>query len=464
MADPIKYTRQFDYSAATLADLRSNLNPEFSTIEARYGPLVEAVKDIRRSDGALQNEIVTEDSLHPDLLAILVFEDEVWTVNDFTQADIDNWNTAFSWGDHAAQNYLEYDNGIQVDDNGDARGDSAVDLQSQRSSSNEVASGLGSFIAAGLNNRASGSSAITLAGLFNVAQGSNSVAAGASSSALGNASVAMGTQVSAQADYSVALGRLANVSSNHPGAMVLADSLTGSTRESVQSNSLSLFFFGGAYINGNEILDSSDLLSNGGTILDSAGLADVATSGDHSDLNGAGTNTHAQIDTHIADSDIHRPLDDSRADSTVVWSGEKIDGRTQDSYGFWILDADITMVSGNASEQPFDLATEQEAKGLTTDGTGILPGSQAPFLLVGVISVDSMDTTGVVRIVEVEPGVSSTTRLELPLPEKGHRTFTRVLPLAAGGNYIQVIVAKVGGDGTISAGSHLSITRIPGTT
>lgn len=71
MANPPKYVRLTDYSAATIPDLRSALNPEFSDIQAKYDPLVEAIKDVRRSDGELVNEIVKPDSLHPDTTALL---------------------------------------------------------------------------------------------------------------------------------------------------------------------------------------------------------------------------------------------------------------------------------------------------------------------------------------------------------------------------------------------------------
>lgn len=44
----------------------------------------------------------------------------------------------------------------------------------------------------------------------------------------------------------------------------------------------------------------------------------------HQNLNGAGSNTHAQIDAHIANTSIHREINDSTITLTQLWSSSKI--------------------------------------------------------------------------------------------------------------------------------------------
>jgi hypothetical protein len=68
LSDPSKYTRDYsftDYQAsnpsAPLPGLQ--VDAELEDVEASIGEIVDAIKNVRRSDGALKNEIVTLDSL-----------------------------------------------------------------------------------------------------------------------------------------------------------------------------------------------------------------------------------------------------------------------------------------------------------------------------------------------------------------------------------------------------------------
>jgi hypothetical protein len=74
MADPTKYTTEYSFSGfqATNPDdplPAASVDNEFANLENSIDEIVEAIKDVRRSDGALKNGIVTEDSLSADVAA-----------------------------------------------------------------------------------------------------------------------------------------------------------------------------------------------------------------------------------------------------------------------------------------------------------------------------------------------------------------------------------------------------------
>lgn len=108
---------------------------------------------------------------------------------------------------------------IQADSGGNVRGDYAVDLQKNRWLDTQVASGIGSFIAAGEGNIASGDyshsegDTTTASGDYSHAEGDSTIASGvashaegASSTASGDSSHAEGSGNTASGDYSHAEG------------------------------------------------------------------------------------------------------------------------------------------------------------------------------------------------------------------------------------------------------------------
>jgi hypothetical protein len=68
MPEPTPYTPSFDFTAS---DKGPELNVQLADVSEATTQIVAALADIRRSDGALQNGIVTADSFGPGALAVL---------------------------------------------------------------------------------------------------------------------------------------------------------------------------------------------------------------------------------------------------------------------------------------------------------------------------------------------------------------------------------------------------------
>lgn len=89
MADPTKYTKGYSFEGYQANNPSKPLpaqhvDDQFAGIQTSIGQLVDAVKDVRRSDGKLKNQIVTLDSLAPDVNLLLnvdpVFAAQIATV------------------------------------------------------------------------------------------------------------------------------------------------------------------------------------------------------------------------------------------------------------------------------------------------------------------------------------------------------------------------------------------------
>lgn len=70
MADPIKYTLGYDFSTLPLTNAAPHFNDELVDVSFSIGQIVDALKQVRRSDGKLQNGIVTSDSFAPGVSAV----------------------------------------------------------------------------------------------------------------------------------------------------------------------------------------------------------------------------------------------------------------------------------------------------------------------------------------------------------------------------------------------------------
>ncbi len=86
----------------------------------------------------------------------------------------------------------------------------------------------------------------------------------------------------------------------------------------------------------------------------------------HNNLSGAGTNSHAQIDSHIADAGKHREINDSGTGTTDLWSADKINAELagKSDTGHSHTESDITDLDHDA----------QKVKGKSFDDTGLADG------------------------------------------------------------------------------------------
>lgn len=110
MADPITFQPGYSYTGweatnPTKPKPGPELDNDFADVGASTTSLVNAIKDVRRSDGALKNKIVTYDSLAPDVAALLGTGDDfdiiianladiIAVAEDITNVNIVAGNTA----------------------------------------------------------------------------------------------------------------------------------------------------------------------------------------------------------------------------------------------------------------------------------------------------------------------------------------------------------------------------------
>lgn len=91
MADPVKYERGYSFAGfQAINPSRPLPGPEMDNelegVEDSLASIIEALADIRRSDGNIENGIVNFDSLDDDVKALIVNDDERIVVGDINPA------------------------------------------------------------------------------------------------------------------------------------------------------------------------------------------------------------------------------------------------------------------------------------------------------------------------------------------------------------------------------------------
>lgn len=123
--------------------------------------------------------------------------------------------------------------------------------------------------------------------------------------------------------------------------------------------------------------ETADLVVTSTVDFDGATIANLS----HTSLTNIGSNTHAQLDTHVADATQHRTINDSGSAATDLWSANKINselgGKAASSHTHTASDvADFDSAADTRADGRIT-AQKGQANGLATlDGTGKVPASQ----------------------------------------------------------------------------------------
>jgi len=107
----------------------------------------------------------------------------------------------------------------------------------------------------------------------------------------------------------------------------------------------------------------------------------------HQSVSGAGANTHAQIDSHISDSTLHRTINDAGSTITDLWSASKISTSLSGKAATAHTHAAIDVIDFNSAADARISIQKGVANGLATlDMSGKIPASQ--------LDLDSVDYQG----------------------------------------------------------------------
>lgn len=217
MSDPVPSSAIYDATTGgrSVIVITGGSTGDVLTLQSdgTYAPAAPAGGGVGGGTGAVDNAVLRADGVGGSTL-----QSSSWIINDNLTASPNNTvnhacleatggttNVSVSVKPKGSGSFsLSAPDGAAT--GGNVRGAYAVDLQTNRSTAADVASGGSSTVSGGAGNRATGTVATVIGGQMNVASGQESIAGGSASTASALYSVALGRSVTASAQSAHARG------------------------------------------------------------------------------------------------------------------------------------------------------------------------------------------------------------------------------------------------------------------
>jgi len=131
-------------------------------------------------------------------------------------------------------------------------------------------------------------------------------------------------------------------------------------------------------------VDVSDLIVQTTVDFTDANVSNLS----HAALDDVGTNTHAQIDVHIADDAKHRTINDAGTSTTDLWSADRINTLLAGKSGADHTHTAADVTDFNSAADARITAQKAQANGLATlDANSKIPSSQIPAIAITDVHV-----------------------------------------------------------------------------
>lgn len=160
---------------------------------------------------------------------------------------------------------------------------------------------------------------------------------------------------------------------------------------------------------------------------------------DHNNIQNNGSNTHAQIDAHIADPSLHRIMDDSSITNTNLWSGSKISTElaTKISYSETNLINIENGQPGSSNHVSLQMTKSHNGNddfnlGIDSDPVKVLFTSQGGiYRQATVFSADTTGSTATIFGVSSSSDSGSTWNPQFVITQEGNIGFGKTAPAQA---------------------------------